>query len=686
MDYQLSTLCPNCFKLSDKTVCEICQFDKDNYLNHHAAAHHLPIFTRLNKDYVVGRVLGESEFSIVYAAIRDRDKLSCVIKEHYPRDLVQRGIDHQAVKPKQQQLQKQLSVWLSHFTHEAELLRSCYDHPAVESGIVHYTAVFKQHNTAYLVMERLSGLSIAEHLQRQHKFSADKICLWLKPLLETLQRLHNKEIYHRNISTHNIILTAPDKPVLLDFGLARSGVREALLKASITANGSFIAPEQISEDYADQRTDLYALGAVIYWCLHGEPPLSIAARKQGALLKTLTINDSTAQALQTVAIHCLQLNISLRPKDVTHLLAQLSPILSPQRKPMVFVSSIEAPPPVEIENPPVQNNQPNHGFFDTEHKHFELPSPLPVAKSFLSGLFFFMSVLCAFLALGYGAFIGYQHYDQSDTAKRKEDNLLFSQAQTLDEYKSYLAHCVTCENQQRAMERIVQLEKDHQLQLSQQKQQQQDAELFKRADTVEKLQAYLKNCVLCADKSQAEEKLMQLTEIIKMADETQLEEQEKELADLLKVKNRAAEFYQKNCPQQLPFWQRAAAAGYVSAQVFLGNCYRNGIGVEQDDAQALSWFQKAAKQGSAIAQYNTGVMYQNGYGVVHSEAEAVKWYQKAAEQGDATAQYLTGVMYEKGQGIKQDYKQAVDWYLRSAEQDNAEAEYSLGVLYHYGSG
>jgi TPR repeat protein/serine/threonine protein kinase len=680
MDYQLNTHCPNCFKPSDTAVCGACHFDKEAYLNHHAAAHHLPLFTQLEKSYIIGRVLGEGHFSIVYAAIREKDLLNCAVKEYYPRDLAQRGLDQKTVKPKNQLVK--LDSWKKRFIQEAELLRTCYDHPTVESGVVHYTTLIKQHNTAYLVMERLTGMTVNDYLNQHGKFSPDKICLWLKPLLETLRKLHDKDIYHRDISTHNIFLSAANKPVLMDFGLAREGAKDELLKLSTLSAGVFIAPEQLNNGYCDQRTDLYSLGAVIYYCLHGEAPPSIEARKQGALLKTLNSADTTTQALQTAAVHCLQLNLNLRPKNAEHLLAQLFPVLTEQNNIFSVGRVLDVPratpsPNRYVDEPILPQNLP---------LDFNLRPPLAKPNSFLRGLFVFFTILCSFIALGYGAFLAYQHYDVSDTARRREDNLLFSQAQSLADYKAYLTKCVTCENQQRAMERIALLEQEQQSVMSQQKQQEQEALLFTNAKTAEEFKAYLSSCVLCTDKTKAEEKLAQLNEIIKLADETQLAEQEKEIAEAVKSKGSSVEFYQLNCPKNLPFWQRTAELGYTTAQLFLGGCYRNGDGVTQNYTETLKWYRRAAELGNVYAQNNLAVMYQKGEGMAPSDAEAIRWYQKAAEQGDSNAQYQIGVMYEKGQGITQDYKKAVDWYLRAAEQNNADAQHSLGLLYHYGSG
>jgi TPR repeat protein len=88
----------------------------------------------------------------------------------------------------------------------------------------------------------------------------------------------------------------------------------------------------------------------------------------------------------------------------------------------------------------------------------------------------------------------------------------------------------------------------------------------------------------------------------------------------------------------LPWLCKIAEQGHVVAQISLGFCYRNGLGVEKDEKRAVSWYQKAAEQGHPVAQYNLGFCYENGQGVRKDEKAAVAWYRKAAEQGHALAQ------------------------------------------------
>lgn len=317
VNYQFKTHCPNCFRESLQAICRHCQFNRDDYLKHDAANHHLPLFTKLDKGYVVGRVLGEGGFAVVYAALREADNLSFAVKEYYPEALASRGLDGCTVQPKRKESDR-LTIWQRRFEQEGELLRRCQDYPPI-AGVVRFADLIKQHNTAYLAMERLHGNSLRLYLTEAK--TAQWIISWLNPLLDTLAQLHGRAIFHRDISPNNVFLTADNKPVLMDFGLAREGIRDSALKSSTVGAGTegFIAPEQTMEatsSRVDARTDLYSLGGLIYMALLGELPPSAAHRAQGAQLKRCKNASGLTAQLEKLAFHCLELNRDKRPENV----------------------------------------------------------------------------------------------------------------------------------------------------------------------------------------------------------------------------------------------------------------------------------------------------------------------------------------------------------------------------------
>lgn len=82
---------------------------------------------------------------------------------------------------------------------------------------------------------------------------------------------------------------------------------------------------------------------------------------------------------------------------------------------------------------------------------------------------------------------------------------------------------------------------------------------------------------------------------------------------------------------------------------------------EEQARRAAKWMRKAADRGDATAQYNLGLLYRQGSGVQQDEAEAVRWLRKAADAGDDYAQLALGRSYLRGRGVEQDYGEARRW-------------------------
>lgn len=141
-----------------------------------------------------------------------------------------------------------------------------------------------------------------------------------------------------------------------------------------------------------------------------------------------------------------------------------------------------------------------------------------------------------------------------------------------------------------------------------------------------------------------------------------------------------------NIYKALEWYKRAAEQGLAEAQNCLGLCYDNGRGIEENKELAVEWYKRAAEQGYDYAQYNLGYCYDNGDGIQQDKNEAFKWYKEAAEQGLAVAQNKIGICYQDGVGIEQDNQEAVKWYKKAAEQGYDWAQYNLGCCYDSGDG
>lgn len=111
----------------------------------------------------------------------------------------------------------------------------------------------------------------------------------------------------------------------------------------------------------------------------------------------------------------------------------------------------------------------------------------------------------------------------------------------------------------------------------------------------------------------------------------------------------ACDLYSGSDRQTAVEWFRKAAEhGNVDAQLKLGNCYYDGLGILENKTEAVNWYRKAAEEENAQAQFNLANCYDNGYGVPINREEALKWFKKAADKGNADAlNYLKPVQMVK---------------------------------------
>jgi TPR repeat protein len=105
-----------------------------------------------------------------------------------------------------------------------------------------------------------------------------------------------------------------------------------------------------------------------------------------------------------------------------------------------------------------------------------------------------------------------------------------------------------------------------------------------------------------------------------------------------------------------PGLAKAAAQNVTAAQTALGVLYHQGLGVENDEAEAMRWFRKAADQNDAWGQVEVGNLYENGEGVERNYTEALRWYRMAANQNlDRAKRNLRGLCMRR-MDLPQDYR------------------------------
>jgi len=142
-----------------------------------------------------------------------------------------------------------------------------------DDGIVNVKDFFEANNTAYIVMEYIDGLTLKEHLEQHGAFKVEDIVAKMRPVMESLARVHEQGLLHRDISPDNIKMPTEGNLKLLDFGAARF-VSADLDKSITNMTKAGYAPEEQYRSGGDLGpwSDIYALCATIYKCITGITP------------------------------------------------------------------------------------------------------------------------------------------------------------------------------------------------------------------------------------------------------------------------------------------------------------------------------------------------------------------------------------------------------------------------------
>ncbi len=158
------------------------------------------------------------------------------------------------------------------FQRELEVMRTL-NHPAIQKGL----GSGRFNNTPYLVTELIEGESLRDMITRKAPFKPDEAIDLIRKIADGLAHCHDNGIIHRDLKPENILITSEGQPVILDFGLALTKGAHRVTYANLSSTAGtpeYMSPEQVEGQRGDQRTDIYAVGIMMYEMLTGNTPFS----------------------------------------------------------------------------------------------------------------------------------------------------------------------------------------------------------------------------------------------------------------------------------------------------------------------------------------------------------------------------------------------------------------------------
>jgi eukaryotic-like serine/threonine-protein kinase len=263
--------------------------------------------------YRLKEKLGSGGMGEVYRAEHDLLKRPCAIK------LIRPGLDADPAAVARFEREVQVTARLSH-PNTVEV----YDYGRTEEGVFYY------------VMELLRGQSLQDLVTQNGPVAPDRAARLITQICGAVEEAHGLGLIHRDIKPANIFAVSqpgqPETAKLLDFGLVKTGPAHDEKDSDLTlahvplGSPHFSSPEQTTGAPVDARSDIYSLGAVLYFLVTGRPPFggSSAVDIAAGVIRELptppqTLNPQVPTHLNAVITRCLEKDPSARYQTVDEL-------------------------------------------------------------------------------------------------------------------------------------------------------------------------------------------------------------------------------------------------------------------------------------------------------------------------------------------------------------------------------
>ena len=275
--------CDNCFLEYDSNLdmCPFCGYEDGDPA---AEPYFLYPGMLLNNRYIVGAALGFGGFGITYKAWDKNLGTLVAIKEYYFASIANRKPGTQTVLIYAQNRRNEFQHFLKRFLDEARYTAKFKN----DNNIVNVYEYFEANNTAYMVMEYLDGITLNEFIKK-NAMDVNQCVSVMRYICSALKTVHANGIIHRDISPDNIMLCNNGRVKLFDFGAARFSKNEEqeITKLTQVMKPGFSPPEQYqSISKQGPWTDIYALGATLYYIITGTKPVESTNRKENDSLVT----------------------------------------------------------------------------------------------------------------------------------------------------------------------------------------------------------------------------------------------------------------------------------------------------------------------------------------------------------------------------------------------------------------
>lgn len=209
---------------------------------------------------------------------------------------------------------------------------------------------------AYLVMEYLPGITLRDLLKDYGKLTPEQTIDIMEAVLSGLAAAHKAGIVHRDLKPENVLLADDGRIKIGDFGLARAASANTATGQALLGTIAYLSPELVTRGVADARSDIYALGIMMYEMLtgqqpfQGEQPMQIAYQHANdAVPAPSSKNPAVPAELDELVLWATEKDPDRRPRDAREMLDRLLEAEKSLRGEAVLQPTMVLPPAYEID-------------------------------------------------------------------------------------------------------------------------------------------------------------------------------------------------------------------------------------------------------------------------------------------------------------------------------------------------
>lgn len=267
--------------------------------------------------YKLMQVVGQGGFGITYSGVwftevkgplgTLKTEVPVCIKEYFFKDYCFRDQESNAIKVHSETGKLLFEKFKEKLIKEAKIL-SDVSHPYV----VKVLEVFEENNTAYIVMEYISGCSLKYMLEKNGRLPENKILKYTRQIGEALRFVHEKNILHLDIKPSNILINQNDDAKLIDFGVSKRYDIESQETSTtiLTLSKGFASIEQYDDEGMRNFSpcpDIYSLGATMYYLATGKIPTESILRAARPLIKPSEINPEISSKTEIAILKAMEI-------------------------------------------------------------------------------------------------------------------------------------------------------------------------------------------------------------------------------------------------------------------------------------------------------------------------------------------------------------------------------------------